>query len=88
MDDDLVPLRRVRFGPPKSSLKNANVESAVRNTIVPIVLESCNVVAVRSIFDFATYAQAVEQLAARRKKIEDAILKLDAVSVHCIFFND
>ena len=42
------------------------------------------VVAVRSIFDFGTYAEAVEQLSARRKQIEDQLLKMDAVS--CLKF--
>ena len=79
-EDDLLPVRNIRFGPPKASLKNANIESGLKNTLVPAILQCCTVVAVRSIFDFGTYAEAVEQLSARRKQIEDQLLKMDAVS--------
>ena len=79
-EEDLLPLRNIRYGPPKASLKNANIESGLKNTLVPAILQCCTVVAVRSIFDFATYAEAVEQLSARRKQIEDQLLKMDAVS--------
>ena len=83
-EDDLLPVRNIRFGPPKASLKNANIESGLKNTLVPAILQCCTVVAVRSIFDFGTYAEAVEQLSARRKQIEDQLLKMDAVS--CLKF--
>ena len=79
-EDDLLPVRNIRYGPPKASLKNANIESGLRNTLVPAILQCCTVVAVRSIFDFSTYPEAVKQLAARRKQIEDQLLKMDAVS--------
>ena len=79
-EEDLLPLRNIRYGPPKASLKNANIESGLKNTLVPAILQCCTVVAVRSIFDFATYAEAVEQLSGRQKQIEDQLLKMDAVS--------
>ena len=71
--DDLLPVKNIRYGPP-------NIESGLKNTLVPAILQCCTVVAVRSIFDFATYGEAVEQLSARRKQIEDQLLKMDAVS--------
>ena len=91
-EDELLPLRSVRYGPPKVSLKNANIESGLRNTLVPAILKCCSVVAVRSIFDFSTHAEAVKQLAARRKQIEDALLKLESVGlpillVLCLVFS-
>ena len=83
-EEDHLPVQNIRYGPPKASLKNANIESGLKNTLVPAILQCCTVVAVRSIFDFATYAEAVEQLSARRKQIEDQLLKMDAVS--CLKF--
>ena len=83
-EEDHLPVQNIRYGPPKASLKNANIESGLKNTLVPAILQCCTVVADCSIFDFATYAEAVEQLSARRKQIEDQLLKMDAVS--CLKF--
>ena len=81
MEEDLIPVRRVRYGPPKTSLKNANIESALINSIVPAIVQDCTTMAVRSIFDFSSYEDAVKQLAARRKKMEDVLKEMDCVSL-------
>lgn len=80
MEDDNAPLNNVRYGPPKPALRNSNIESALRHTLVPCVMEYCSVVAVRAIFEFSTHPEAVKQLAARRKQIEDEFLKAESVS--------
>ena len=87
MEEDLIPVRRVRYGPPKTSLKNANIESALRNSIVPAIVQDCTTMAVRSIFDFSSYEDAVKQLAARRKKMEDVLKEMDCVSLfYCEYY--
>ena len=87
MEEDLASLNNVRYGPPKPSLRNTNMESALRNTLVPCIMDYCSVVAVRAIFEFSTHAEAVKQLAARRKKIEDELLKAESVSFVTVLFN-
>ena len=84
-DEDTTPLNSVKYYRPKASLKNASIETALRTTLVPTIVSRCSVVAIRSIFDFATQEETVKQLAARRKLIEDAVLKLDMVSAYAFF---
>ena len=80
MDEENAPLKNVRYGPPKVSLRNTNLESALRTSLVPCVVDYCSVVAVRAIFEFASHEESVKQIAARRKRIEDELLKSDSVS--------
>ena len=80
-DNDIEGVRAVKYGRPRCSLKNANIQAALRTTLVPHIASKCSIVAIRSIFDFATHAEAVQQLAARRKQIEDTLETLEMASV-------
>ena len=81
-----LSLKTVILGRPRSQCSSRNIQNALRASLVPIVVEECEVVAVRCVFDFMDKSEAVKQLAARRKQLEDKLRELPEVifSFKCI----
>ena len=85
-----MPVRNVKFGPPKTALSNSSIKNALSTTLVPAILESCGIVAVRCAFEFCSQSEAIKQLAARRKQIELKLVEVEDVSryidIHIFIF--
>ena len=79
-DEDIVPVRRVKYSAPKTALSSSTIRAALSAALVPAVVERCGVVAIRCIFEFSTRAEAVKQLAARRRQLELKMEEIDDVS--------
>ena len=68
--EDIIPVRSVSYGPPRSSLGSKSIIQGLKANLIPVVTRSCQVVAVRCIFDVSDEAEAKKQIAARRRQLE------------------
>ena len=80
-----LPIKRVRYGTPRSTLSNANICNALKAHVVPLVTKEYQVVAIRCCLDFTDHDIAVKQLAARRRLLEMKLFELDEVSNSHLF---
>ena len=81
MAEDSVPVRNITYSAPKSVLSSTRIKTALATCLVPAVTEKCGVVAIRCCFESCSRADAVKQLAARRRQIELKLIEIDDVSV-------
>ena len=75
-----IPKKKVKYSTPRSTCAK-NVVNAIRHVFVPVVIEECQILAIRCIFNDPTYEQAKKQLAARRRQMETCVLEYDEVSI-------
>ena len=75
-----IPKRKVTFSTPRSSCKK-NVVNALKHVLIPCVIEECQIMAIRCIFNDSSYDEAKRQLAARRRQMETCVLEFSEVSI-------
>ena len=76
----------VSYSRPRSSIQSKGLMNSLRTRLVPAVLQECQVVSVRCVWDFVSRDRAVEQLAARRRQLEMKLLELDEVRSHFFIY--
>ena len=80
-----LPVSGVSYGRPRSQLNNRNLMNALKAHLIPAVVNDLHIVAVRCVFDFVDYAEAVKQLAGRRRLLEKKLLESEEVSLFYLF---
>lgn len=75
----MFPIKKHVVPKPRHGLKSAAIARALGTHVVPPVVELCQVVGIRAIFELETREETVQQIAARRRQIEVALLAEEEV---------
>ena len=76
-----LPIHNVSYGRPRSQFGTGNLKKGLEGHIIPVVIEHTHVIAVRCVFEFTSTAEAIKQLAVRRRKLEMILRDMEQVKV-------
>ena len=85
---NVLPLRNVLYGRPRSQISSRNLMNALKANLLPSVIKNVHVIGIRCVFDFIDRREAVQQLAARRRLLEKKLRESNEVCtfIFLIFF--
>ena len=75
----MFPLRKHVVSKPRHGLNSSVILRVLGTHIIPPIVETCQVVGIRAIFEYESYQETVHQIAARRRQIELALLAEEEV---------
>lgn len=87
MNNKKLPVKSVLYNRPRSQLNNRNLKNALTAHLIPIVVDNVHVIGIRCVFDFTSTAEAVKQLAARRRLLETRLREFEEVSIYLYFLH-
>ena len=81
-----LPVSTVSYGRPTNHrLSNMSLKNGLEGNLIPAIVNDLQIVAVRCIFNFLDYGEAVKQIAARRRLLEKKLLECEEVIVSHLF---
>ena len=80
-----LPLRSVQYSLPRTQFSSKKLKELLESNLVPPVINDCHVFGVRCVFDFCNNAEAVKQLAARRRILELKLRESEEVCIALYF---